>query len=358
MSVFFDESICFPVQPLPKAAHDEFVFSAMHLDHGHLIGMVWGLVNAGGTLKSFYDPDSQKQKAFLSSFPQAHLAKSEEEILNDPEILLVAAAAVTSERAALGIRVMRAGKDYLTAKAPMTDLKQLDAVRLCIRETGRKYQCFYSEHVASESAVYAKYLIDRGTIGKVLHVESLAPHRLSPISRPGWFFDKALSGGILCDLGSHQIEQYLYFTDEEDASVTACRTANYASPAHPSFEDFGDCMVTGRNGTTLYFRVDWFTPNGVRGFGDIRTFIVGTKGSIELRKTIDPAVQKQEQDIVILLDESGEHRFAVHGIIPLPYFNRLIQDTLHRTETAMPQERCLKAAELCIKASQEARRIV
>ena len=54
--------------------------------------------------------------------------------------------------------------------------------------------------------------------------------------------------------------------------------------------------------------------DGVRSFGDGRTFIVGTKGSIELRKTLDPAIPEKTRDVVIVLDDEGEHRYDVpHG---------------------------------------------
>lgn len=190
MSIFFEEEARLSLPPKPTLRPGEFVFSAMHMDHNHLIGMVWGLIGAGATLKSFYDPDPAHQEIFLRSFPHAHIALSEEEILQDPDVQLVAAAAVTCQRADLGICVMRAGKDYFTAKAPLTTLEQLEAVRACIRETGRKYQCFYSERLASPSAMLAAQLIRQGAIGRVIHMEGMAPHRLSPASRPRGFSAK------------------------------------------------------------------------------------------------------------------------------------------------------------------------
>lgn len=358
MSIFFEEEARLSLPPKPTLHPGEFVFSAMHMDHNHLIGMVWGLIGAGATLKSFYDPDPAHQEIFLRSFPHAHIALSEEEILQDPDVQLVAAAAITCQRADLGIRVMRAGKDYFTAKAPLTTLEQLEAVRACIRETGRKYQCFYSERLASPSAMLAAQMIRQGAIGRVIHMEGMAPHRLSPAGRPPWFFSKEQSGGLLCDIGSHQMEQYLFFSGEQDADVTFSRTANYANPDHPDFEDFGDCMITGKNGTTFYCRLDWFTPDGVRALGDCRVFIVGTEGSIELRKTVDPALKERTGNVLILLDQHGEHRYRIPEGVETPYFSQLIQDSIHRTETAMTQEHCLKAAELCVKASQQALRIV
>ena len=42
---------------------------------------------------------------------------------------------------------------------------------------------------------------------------------------------------------------------------------------------------------------------------------------------------------------------------PLPYGERLVNDILNRTETAMSQEHCFLATELALKAQQQAQRI-
>ena len=83
-------------KPQPVVKPGEFVFGAAHFDHGHIYGMCSALIDAGATLKSFYEPDEKKQKAFQEKFPQAKLVTSLDAILADPEIKLVAAAAVSS----------------------------------------------------------------------------------------------------------------------------------------------------------------------------------------------------------------------------------------------------------------------
>ena len=139
MSVTLEKDYPFAPKPQPTLKPGEFVFSAMYYYHAHLTGMVGGLINAGATLKSFYDPDPKKVEEFVRCFPNVHVAQSEEEILNDPEVRLVAAAAITNQRAEIGCRVMRAGKDYWTDKAPMTELAHVEMARECVKETGKKY---------------------------------------------------------------------------------------------------------------------------------------------------------------------------------------------------------------------------
>lgn len=341
-------------KPMPVVKSGEFLFSAVRLDHGHIYGMVNGLMEAGGTLKHVYDPDIRKVEAFKKAFPQVQAVRSEEEAIDAPGVRLIAGAAVTSERCALGLKAMQAGKDYFTDKAPFTTMHQLQSARDMIARTGRKYMVYYSERLHVEGAVLAGYLIDRGEIGRVISVTGFGPHRLSAESRPAWFFEREKYGGILCDIGSHQIEQYLHFSGEEDAQVQISRVGNYAHPRYPELEDFGDCAITGKSGSTHYFRVDWFTPDGLRTWGDGRTFIVGTEGFIEIRKYIDLAADHADGNHVFLVNGRGEQHFNATGMTGFPFFGQLILDCLNRTEHAMTQAHALKAAELCLTAQENA----
>ena len=194
-------------------------------------------------------------------------------------------------------------------------------------------------------------------IGKVISVTGFGPHRLGAGNRPAWFFEKEKYGGILCDIGSHQIEQYLHFAGEEDAEVTMARIANYAHPEYPELDDFGDCTLTGKNGTTNYFRVDWFNPDGLRTWGDGRTFILGTEGFIEIRKYINLAAENVSGNHVFLVNGKGEQYFDATGKTGFPFFGGLILDCLNRTEKAMTQAHAFKAAELCLKAQEKAEMI-
>ncbi|MCL2209842.1 MAG: Gfo/Idh/MocA family oxidoreductase [Treponema sp.] len=344
-------------KPSPVVKKGEFVFAAIGLDHGHIYGQCNGLIEAGGVLKSVYDPDSQKMDNFCSAYPGVKRAAGEDEILGDREVILVAGAAVTSERCALGLRVMSAGKDYFTDKAPLTTLEQLDAAKAKVKETGRKYMVYYSERLHVESAVFAGQLVQQGAIGKVIQVLGLGPHRLSAPSRPDWFFKKEKYGGILCDIGSHQIEQFLFFSGAKDAKVTQSQIANYNHPQYPELDDFGEAMLTGDNGASHYFRVDWFTPDGLQMWGDGRSFILGTEGFIEQRKYMQLGEKESHGGNVYLANGKEETFYNVEGKAGFPFFGQLILDCLNRTETAMTQEHAFKAAELCVRAQMQAVKI-
>jgi len=339
-------------KPRPVVAPGEFAFAVIGLDHGHIYGQCNGLIEAGADLVAVYDPDPAKVAAFVKTYPQARVAHSEQEILQDVRVKLVASAAVPCDRGPLGVRVMRHGKDYFTDKCPFTTLAQLAEAREVVAQTGQKYAVYYSERLHNESAVFAGQLIHSGAIGRVLQVIGLGPHRINVPSRPAWFFELARYGGILCDIGSHQVEQFLYYSGATDGTVMHSKVANYAHPDYPELQDFGDATIVGNNGATNYFRVDWFTPNGLSTWGDGRTIIMGTQGYIELRKYVD--VTRGGGDQVYLVDQQREQHFAVAGQVGYPFFGELIRDCLNRTELAMAQAHTFKAAELAMQAQAAA----
>lgn len=342
-------------KPKPVCGPGEFPIAAVRLDHGHIYGMCNGLTEAGATIKWVYDPDEAKVAAFRRVYPGVQVARSEDEVLADADVRLVASAAVPSERANLGMRVMAAGKDYFTDKGPFTTLSQLEQVKEMVARTGRKYAVYYSERLHVESAVFAGQLIADGAIGRVVQVMGIGPHRLNAKTRPDWFFRLADYGGILCDIGSHQVEQFLYYTGAKDAQVQASKVG-YHLAQYPELETFGDATLIADNGASGYFRVDWFTPDGLGTWGDGRTFILGTDGYIELRKYIDIA-NHPDGDHVYLVNSDGEQHLAVQGKVGFPYFGELIRDCIDRTEKAMTQAHTFKAAELCLIAQREAVRL-
>ncbi len=339
----------FTEKPLPIVGVGAFFIAVVGMEHGHIHGMCAGLVRAGATLKYVCDRDPVRRDRMLAEYPGARAAELSE-ILSDPEVRLVAAAPEPSERCALGLRVMEAGKDYFVDKAPLITLSELEAARTCVARTGRKYLCYYCERLCSEAAIFGERLIRAGAIGRVVSVISSAPHKLSPATRPAWFFGR--TNEILCDLGSHHIEQYLQFSGATAATVLAARSQNLSHSVYPDFSDVGEAFLMGNNGTTLSLHVNWYTPESFPVWGDTRTTVLGTKGSIELRKNMDP--DRSPDPAVYLSNADGVRRFEVAGRIGYPFFGALIRDCIDRTEGAMTQAHCFLAAELAVRAKEKA----
>jgi predicted dehydrogenase len=338
-------------KPRPVVQPGEFIFAAAYFDHGHIYGQINGLVEAGGTLKYVYDADPSRCAQTLQKHPGAKLVDSFEQILADPAVHLVTAAAIPSERSGLGLRVLQAGKDYFTDKCPFTTLEQLAEARLAVQRTQRKYLVYYSERLHVESAWHANNLVSQGAVGRVLQVLLLAPHRLSKDKRPDWFFDKAKYGGIITDIGSHQFEQFLAFTQAKAATINFARVDNFSNLDKPGFEDFGEASLTTDTGASCYCRLDWFTPTGSSAWGDGRLFVLGTEGMLEVRKYMEIG-QPDKQDQIYLVNGEGEQIIDCRGKIGFPFFGQLILDVLNRTEKAMTQAHAFLAAELSMQAQK------
>ncbi|RDV14703.1 gfo/Idh/MocA family oxidoreductase [Pontibacter diazotrophicus] len=330
-------------------------FSVIGINHGHIYGQVNAIKRGGGEFVSYYAKEPELLEAFAKRFPEAKLVRSEKEILEDNSIHLVLSSITPNERAPLGIRVMRHGKDYMADKPGITTLEQLAEVRRVQKETKRIYSIMYSERFENRATVKAGELVKAGAIGKVVQTIGLGPHRMNSKTRPDWFFDRKHFGGIITDIGSHQFDQFLYFTGTTKADIMASQVGNVNHPQYPAFEDFGDVMVRGDGGTG-YIRVDWFTPDGLKSWGDGRLTILGTDGFIEIRKNID--IAGRDGGNHLFLTDHKETRYIDCSQVPLPYGEQLVDDILNRTETAMTQEHCFLATELALKAQQQAQKMI
>ena len=324
-------------------------FAVIGLDHSHINSIADTIQRSGGELVTVYSTNPPALAAFQKRFG-AKVARSEDEILNDSSIQLVCSAAVPNLRGPLGVRVMRHGKDFLVDKPAITTLDQLADVRRTIQETGRIFGIMYGR-LDSRATLHAGTLVKGGAIGRLVQTLQLAPHLVNPSTRPEWFWDPERYGGTLCDLGSHQADEFVYFTGSISAEVAMSRVANVNHPDRPKFQDFGDMMVSGDGGLG-YFRVDWFTPDGLGVFGDERTFLLGTEGYIEMRKTIDIS-GRQGADHVLIADRKSA-RYIDCKNLSLPFGQQFVQDIVNRTHVAQDQAASLLATELVLKGQKNA----
>lgn len=327
-------------------------FGVVGIDHPHIYGQTDAVIRGGGELVWIHSLDPALLKQFTQRYPQAKIARTEDEVLQDPSIQLVLSSIVPDQRAPLGVRVMQHGKDYMSDKPGITTLEQLAEVRKVQARTKRIYSIMYSERHENQATVKAGELAMAGAIGKVVQTVGLGPHRISLNSRPPWFWDKARYGGILVDIGSHQVDQFLYFTKSTKADVLSSQIANVKyREKYPKFEDFGDMTLRG-NGGSGYIRNDWYTPDGLSTWGDGRLVILGTEGYMEVRKNND--ITRAPGGSHLYFVDQKETRYIDCSRQDLPYGRLLVDDVLNRTETSMPQVHVLLAMELALKAQKQA----
>lgn len=314
-------------------------FAVIGINHEHVFRMVNTVSQGGGELAAIYaeDPDPNHGKKFLEQNPGVRRAQSEREILDDPSIALITSAAKPRDRIPLGLRAMRAGKDFMADKGGFLDLASLEEARRVQTETKRIFSISYNERLLDPATVRAGELVHSGAIGRVLHTAGLGPHGLFGHGpREDWFWSRAERGGILCDVASHQADQFLYFTGSTRAEVVAAATGNFQTPEHPEFEDFGTASWVGDRGTG-YAQVDFYRGQSL----GIRLTVHGTEGSMEIFKS---------RGLIAIADRKRRYEEKVPATFVCPYGRQLVDDVLNRTETAMPQAHAFLASELAVRA--------
>jgi predicted dehydrogenase len=349
------------------AAQDEapkyhIKFAVCGMSHDHIYGMIGAVQRGGGELVAAWGGEDDKLAAFRKKFPDVKIVATQQEILDNPEVQLVLSSQIANERAPLGVKAMRQGKDFLSDKPGITTLEQLAEVRKTIAETGKIYAIMYSERLEVKAAIYAGELVKQGAIGKVIQTINIAPHQIfqhggvagGGSGRPEWFWHAKQFGGILCDIGSHQVDQFLFYTGSTEAEVVESQIANVRHPEHPEFQDFGDMVLRGNRGLG-YVRLDWFTPDGLGTWGDGRLFILGTDGYIEVRKYTNVAVNSKGNNLFIV--DKNQARYIDCNNMPLPFGAQFVADIVNRTHIAQDQTQCLLAAELVINAQMHAKQV-
>jgi predicted dehydrogenase len=329
-----------------------FKIGVLGIDHGHIFGMLGRMLEQGCTCDAYWTRGAAvTETKFRNVFSGLSKCDDRRRILEDPDVKMVLISAIPAQRAALAIEAMEAGKDVMVDKPGCTTLDQLALIRDVQARTGRIWTVNFSERFEVPAVTKAEELVLGGAIGRVIQTIGIGPHKQNLATRPDWFFDPEKFGGILCDIGSHQIDQFLHFTGSTDATIVHALVENTTMPEQAGFQDFGELVLRSDRGHG-YIRVDWFTPDGLPTWGDGRLFIQGTEGQIELRKYTDIG-RPHATDTLILVNGTKNELIPCHDAV-LPYFPRLVRDVEDRSETAVAQAHTFTTMRLAIEAQMKA----
>ncbi len=356
--------VAMPDQDSAAAPKHTIKFGVCGMSHNHIYGMIGAIQRGGGVLTIAWGLEPDLVTAFKKRYPDVKIAATQDEVIHDPSIQLILSSQIANERAPIGVKAMKAGKDFLSDKPGITTLEQLADVRRTVEQTKKIFAIMYSERLEVKAAVKAGELVKAGAIGHVIQTINIAPHQITQrpgsdmgsglSGRPEWFWKPEQYGGILTDIGSHQVDQFLFYTGSTKAEIVSSQIANVRHPKFPAFQDFGDMTLRGNNGFG-YVRLDWFTPYGLGTWGDGRLFILGTEGYIEARKYTNVAVSKQGNNLFVV--DQKEARYIDCNNLDLPFGPQFVSDVVNRTHVAQDQEQCLLAAELVIQAQVRATRV-
>jgi predicted dehydrogenase len=327
-------------------------FAAIGLDHRHIYDLTQGLLDAGAECAGC-NPDTTDPRVlagFHKRFPHVPVTETAR-LLDDPSIDFVVLAAVPRDRADLAIAAMRRGKDVMVDKPGVTTAAQLAAVERTVAETGRFWSVALGR-LTSPAQQEALRILRSGELGRLVHTTSLAPHRLNRALRPAWFFDTPAYGGIINDIGVHSIDQFLAFADASDAEIEYSAIGAFGTE-QPGFEDFAE-LVLSTPSVRGYVRLDWFTPDGLPSWGDGRFFIVGTEGTLELRKNLD--IEGRPGTDHMFVANRGATRYVDCSRLPVTYYSDFIAGVASRSHTVMPQPRVFAGCRLALQAQARATR--
>lgn len=328
-------------------------FASIGLDHRHIYDLTEGLLAAGASCAGYWPvtTDPRVLEGMRKRFPDIPAVTDRDALMHDSTVDAIVCSAVPCDRANIAIEAMRAGKDVMVDKPGVITADQLARVQQAVKQTGRIWSVCFSERLITPVSGVAERLIAEGAIGRVIQTVGLGPHRFNRAIRPAWFFDPAQAGGILADIASHQIEQFMFYTGSETPEIVSASIGKFGTADFPDFQDFGEILMRS-DYARGYMRLDWFTPDGLPTWGDGRFTILGTEGYIEMRKNVD-IEGRPGTDHLFMANQKGT-RYIDCSKEPVRYFGNFISDVRDRTETAMTQAHVFTVCRLALEAQARA----
>jgi predicted dehydrogenase len=330
-------------------------FAVIGLSHVHALSMTEALLGLPEVACDGFAPeDTPVARGFQSVFSDLR-PRPREDLLGDPAIDLVLCADVNGLRGSVLAEALAAGKHVFVDKPPVTTLQDLETVERAAKKNGKLFFVYFGERLDNPLLLKTKQLIGEGRIGRVVNFIGLGPHKLSIEHRPAWMFDPALYGGILNDIASHQVELFTWLTGQQVARFRS-RVGNFGTPQYPTFEDFGDAWFEGDGGATGYVRVDWFTPDALPTWGDIRQMLVGTEGTLEIRSNINVG-SADAGPVLLLTTRESAPEVVDPGDIDTAWAPKLVADIQDGVNRLMPHDRTFQALRTVLSMQSQAERI-
>lgn len=126
-----------------------------------------------------------------------------------------------------------------------------------------------------------------GEIGEVVSVYAAGPHKLNLPMRTREMLDADLNGGVLVDLGSHDIDLARWYIGREPVDVVATMACRRFTQV-PNFYDTAQAFFRFEGNIPAYIEESWLQPDASRG--DRRCLVVGTQGTLEYRACDDALI--------------------------------------------------------------------
>ncbi len=278
----------------------KLTFSIIGCQHMHISIFIEEMIELGYTCAGIYESEN---KELLHAIAEKYQLKivDEVELLLGQEVSIVGCAAINNEKIDIIELCEKHGKHVMVDKPLVTNKADFIRVENVMNRGNIQVGMLLTERF--RPALHTvKEKIDQGDIGEIVSIEIRKPHRLKADERPSWHFSKKQCGGIVVDLFIHDFDLLHWLTDQNVMNIVGYASKNILSE-YPEFYDVASLQVLTDKGVVGTLYADWHTPNRSWTWGDCRIFIVGTKGTFELRLSGDPLIHEDELVIRITHDE-------------------------------------------------------
>lgn len=327
-------------------------FAVVGLNHNHVYAILSALLSVHDVeLAAVVAAEDDLVTQFHTQYPDVP-RRDWPQVLADSSIELVACVAINADRGPLAVEALQAGKHVLVDKPAVTTLADLEAVEAAVAGSRKRWFVSYNERLGSPPHERLRELMQSGTLGRIATFVGLGGHRLAPATRAPWTYDRQKYGGIINDVGSHQIELFRWLTGEQIVEFRS-RIGNLGTPEHPDFEDFGDVSFQSERGIAGYVQLHWLTPEPWVFTGDRRQFVVGTKGSAEVRGVANLGVP-DESPVLVSTVMGGPTEVFVSPGFHNGWAEAMIADIREGKDRWMPQQFAFDSVRTVLKMEAEA----
>ncbi len=202
-----------------------------------------------------------------------------DELLNMPDIELVAVANENDLRAETIQSAIHAGCDVITDKPLAITIDEQRGIEEAIADRPERRLLMLLGRRADPAYQGMRKLVESGRIGEPTFVHIRMAVQLKPDKRPPWFLDAKRSGGIILDLLIHGIDQVEWQTGKRIEAITATM-GNLGNPDQKYITDYASVFCELEGGGNAVVEGQRMLPD--TRHNDYRMTIAGTRGYADL----------------------------------------------------------------------------
>jgi len=226
----------------------------------------------------------------------ARFYRNYEELLKNDNIEAVYIAVETYRHKEIAVRAAEEGKHVLLEKPIALTIKDADEVIKAARKAGVKLMLPFNPRF-TETLQKAKEMIENGEIGALEYIQTISENVKPPIFLQGldmsWFLDPRKSGGGgFMDTAPHGIDSLLWLTEDVPKKVYAdIGSKIYGFPV----DDIGTAILEFKNGVLAVLTAGWGNPKGYSYGLEIKYYLVGREGFLDVRTAYPDFTVYQER---------------------------------------------------------------